>query len=567
MEIVKEEKVEISLIEQPNAISPIDMIGRINKKLASLNQPKLEDRKEYVIFDGVKPWSYDFTALLGKVFNIAYSIYFKYSKIAKVFKVKESLYVSPTYQPYYQITIKQKEEIESYIRSQLAGIASLVNDYLLALHDKRKYEHFKNIFDKIEKLKKEGKNLKEEESKLRHIFIDQVDIHTGDFSLVNLARTRWPTLIADFLELENETNPKEIIENLKKKNINISMAEAIVLAKKNLLYLSWKSDFEKIVKERYEEISKLVEMRRNSINAYKKLVAPYVKKLLSYQESVPSKTSFFKPASQMEALEETVYWIIKPVPFYFYPKPRIKYEIDAETLGLTKTEIDCLTKKDLSEDEKDLKEFLGVKIENKKVKVGEGLITKAMPIEPSLDRIIRVGIQIINENFGTNFTIADALKIRQDLLAEEEKAGARETLRLSPYYAFIEVSVYRCVLRLPDGTTIEDFSGEVKPFLISQNLAILTLLQQKAIDEWYENQANLFLGEIPREKIMKFPTLLKNSLEEFYQKFLKRTAFYEKYIYESPKWELIAGRYYSDFLVSLFSDIKSTLKSAFNVPF
>ncbi len=570
-----EEKV---ILKQPELIFPKDLISKINEKLKMLDVKELKDKVEYVIFDGIKPWEYDFTALLGKVFNIAYSIYFTYSKVANVFKVSEFLYVSPTYQPYYQITIKQKEELESSIKAQLASIVSLINDYLLAKHDLRKYENFYRILKEIKRLEEEikrekdekkkeeiRKKLKEQDNILRGIFIDQVDVHTGDFSLINLARTRWTTLIADFLELENEINKDDVLKKLP----NISTAEAILLAKKNALYLEWKKDFERAVYERYENVKGIIAMREASIKSYKQMLRPYIEKWLTYQEIVPKKTSFFKPASQMEAMEYTRYWIFKPVPHYMYLRPRFKYPIDYKIAGITETEEKIIRKKERTEEEEKIFKILNLSAKDlEKINV-------PLPIEPSLDRVVRVGIQVINENFKTNFTLKDIVNIRNEILSSEkvgEKTG--EIYRLSPYYVFIDIEIYRTVLRLPDGTTAENFSGIITPYLISQNLAILMLLQVKAIEKWVENQINLFLGEYKIEEEIPDIAIHENSkklyskiLDEFYENFVKKTFFTEKIIYENEKgWDLIADRYYSDYLASFFTDIKNFIKKSFSYP-
>jgi hypothetical protein len=491
-----------------------------------------------------------------------YSLVFKYGKFFKVFKISEYLYISPTYNPYYQITIKQKEEIENNIKVQLAQIASAISDTELIAHDYRKYKQFFDIIKKIEeleeKLKKEKdekikEEIKKQESLLRSIFIDQVDIHTGDFSIVNLARTRWPTLISDFLQLENEEVAEEVLKKLK----NITTAEAILLAKKNKLYLEWKKMFFEAVKERFERIKNLLEMRKFSIESYKEMVRPLIKKWLSYQESIPSKiTPWAKPASMAQAVESTTFWMIKPIPFFQYEAEEIYYESKLKNL------------KELGIKDEEILEKLGVE----KNKINE-IISKRLPVEPSIDRITLIGLLVLNEHFNLDLNLKDLIEIRNFLIDKTRVRVGEEVWKLSPYYAFFEISLDRTIFKMPDGTELEDVWLQISPYLISQNIAILILIQEKMLDKHVDDIANKFLGEGKKIEIERKESIKNYVIENckwFKENYLKFSEFtFIKKFFGIPRIlynKAYADEYFYDYVAQINEDIKRTLFSMFNFP-
>ena len=103
----------------------------------------------------------DFTTPLGKATGVYYGLMFQLGKWGfQTFKIKESIFVSPSFKPYYEITIGEKTKLENQIKSSLASIAQSVADLELLLHDLRKYRQYMEYFEKIkegEKLIKEGK--------------------------------------------------------------------------------------------------------------------------------------------------------------------------------------------------------------------------------------------------------------------------------------------------------------------------------------------------------------------------------------------------------------------------
>jgi len=558
------------MVEIKSPLDPKKLLDEISKKMSELYLGKpisiwidgKEVFSEAVVIQNIQPYVLDFTTFLGKGSGTLYSLVFKYGKFFKVFKIKESLYISPTYNPYYQITIKQKEEIENNIKAQLAQIASAISDTELIAHDYRKYKQFFDIIKKIEeleeKLKKEKdekikEEIKKQESLLRSIFIDQVDIHTGDFSIVNLARTRWPTLISDFLQLENEEVAEEVLKKLK----NITTAEAILLAKKNKLYLEWKKMFFEAVKERFERIKNLLEMRKFSIESYKEMVRPLIKKWLSYQESIPSKiTPWAKPASMAQAVESTTFWMIKPIPFSQYEAEEIYYENKLKNL------------KELGIKDEEILEKLGVE----KNKINE-IISKRLPVEPSIDRITLIGLLVLNEHFNLDLNLKDLIEIRNFLIDKTRVRVGEEVWKLSPYYAFFEISLDRTIFKMPDGTELEDVWLQISPYLISQNIAILILIQEKMLDKHVDDIANRFLGEgrkIEIERKESIKNYVIDNCKWFKENYLKFSEFtFIKKFFGIPRIlynKAYADEYFYDYVVQINEDIKRTLFSMFNFP-
>ncbi len=558
------------MVEIKSPLDPKNLLDEISKKMRELYLGRpisiwidgKEVFSEAVVLQNIQPYVLDFTTFLGKGSGTLYSLVFKYGKFFKVFKISESLYISPTYNPYYQITIKQKEEIENNIKVQLAQIASAISDTELIAHDYRKYKQFFDIIKKIEeleeKLKKEKdekikEEIKKQESLLRSIFIDQVDIHTGDFSIVSLARTRWPTLISDFLQLENEEVAEEVLKKLK----NITTAEAILLAKKNKLYLEWKKMFFEAVKERFERIKNLLEMRKFSIESYKEMVRPLIKKWLSYQESIPPKTTpWAKPASMAQAVESTTFWMIKPIPFSQYEAEEIYYESKLKNL------------KELGIKNEEILEGLGVE----KKEIAE-IISKRLPVEPSIDRITLVGLLVLNEHFNLDLNLRDLIEIRNFLIGKTRTRVGEEVWKLSPYYVFFEISIDRTIFKMPDGSEIEDVWLQISPYLISQNIAILILIQEKMLNKHIDDVANKFLGEVKEIEFEKKEDIKNYIIENckwFKENYLKFSEFtFIKKFFGIPRIlysKVYADEYFYDYVVHVNEDIKRTLFSMFNFP-
>src|SRR3989344_4429927 len=233
----------------------------------------------------------NFTGQLGSIMGIYYSLVFQLGKWE--FNVKKSdewIEVSPVHAQYYQLTIKKKEELEGRIKQGLVQVSQAVADTELLMHDKRRYLEFLHYMG-YRSFKETGKekesalpdelNLDEDEKKvkaradnhsLKAVFIDQVDMHTGEGISMRSIVSRWPTLITDFMRMEDDWMDPDKVKN----NLNVSKAEAIVLITKNKLYNEWKSLFGPEIKSRYMRINELVQAREASVEQYKEWLKPYI---------------------------------------------------------------------------------------------------------------------------------------------------------------------------------------------------------------------------------------------------------------------------------------------------
>src|SRR3989344_5881343 len=191
-------------------------------------------------------------------------------------KISETIEVTPTYSQYYHITIAQKDEIEGRIKAGLQSISQSIADLELLKHDERKYREFLDYFgvkynpDGPEDERWSSTN-KRDEHALRAVFIDQVEAHTGDSIAMRNIVSRWPTLITDFMRMDNETDVNIITEKL-----NVSKAEAVVLSSKNRLFKEWKELFEPELKSRYQKIMELVRSREYTVHMYREWLAPNI---------------------------------------------------------------------------------------------------------------------------------------------------------------------------------------------------------------------------------------------------------------------------------------------------
>ncbi len=212
----------------------------------------------------------------GVTNNIYISLMFQLGKWEWLgrMKVDEWIEVSPTFAQYYQITMRQKEEMETRIKQGLASAAQAVSDLELLKHDTRKYREFLEYFGleyDAETRKWDEPGAKDEHA-LRAMFIDMVDAHTGEGISIRSIVQRWPTLIVDFQKLSDEDIDTDKIKD----KLNVSKAEAVVLSTKNRLYVQWKKLFEPEVKARTERLSELVRSREESVKQYREWLKPVI---------------------------------------------------------------------------------------------------------------------------------------------------------------------------------------------------------------------------------------------------------------------------------------------------
>jgi hypothetical protein len=438
------------------------------------------------------------TSFPGKCSGVTFSLLFWLGKnYYKVRKVEDSIEISPQNANFYQITIAQKQQLEAQIKERLAGITSAINDYELMFHDLRKYRDFLHHLEEraegLEKMKK-AKNEKDKadaeseyvhaEQSLKSVFIDQVDVHTGEGVALKLIAMRWPTIIADFMGLdETLLDAKKIAEKKK-----VSEAEGVVLATKNKLYIEWRNMFEKIVKERYERMLGMVKARKFSIDEYKKMLTPYIERYKSINEKGSSQAgrnamremNWLKPGAQSTSWDSATIWGWKPM-----TRPdstRITYEnYGAEENVLKKDDFAPSFREVLKANYKDLKD--------KDVKMSPSGCEPFDKWSWALYRYIenyytdKSGLQI-------RFSLDEIFENRKGFIGDKDWGDRNEL-----YWKTVELGIDRFIIKLPDGTELEDLTFQPSyVYFDSYNFMFLRYLEFKAQEKVLEAYINEMLG-------------------------------------------------------------------------
>lgn len=539
---------------------------------------------------------WDFTGPPGSCSKVYLGISLQLPKWGYVrYKIDESIFVSPIDRHRYELIIGERENLQNKIKAHLASIATAISDLELAKHDLRKYREFMSHFAKIErgkKLIKEGKKdegeklVNQGEQTLRAIFIDQVDVHTGEGISLRSIAVRWPTIIADFMKLTDEdVDPKKIA-----KKLEVSEAEGVVLATKNKLYLEWRKMFEKNVKERYETLVKLVEARKNSVIEYRNMVKPLIARYKMITDALEkSETrlgiykSFFRPDAQPFTLDSMKLWAWKafaPVEKYKVYRETPLDEIPATKAGFTPREV------------QKLKEVLGNDWKGK---------VPALPVPKAYDSIVRTIVKNLEKKYGVIITPKDVYDAIKELASQYQQGlegkTEGEAWPFSPYFVFIELKMDRLVYRFPDGTEFEDLDiNPVRTYAKSQNIILGHILEIKARGKILEREIDKLLGEVAfkedKEKWVRIETLLKEEFPDIYgeikeeevkEKIRERESIFNKInkVFEFFGWKLsfIRSRgpyefaffdrltkFYFTFTGTEMAKIKDFFMKAFKVP-
>jgi len=516
----------------------------------------------------------------------------------EIHKIDDWMEISPVHAQYYQLTIQQKQTLEAQIKERLAGISTAVSDFELLFHDLRKYEEFMDVYEKIEKAKKEKdeKKLMECEQTLKAIFIDQVDVHTGEGIALKLIAPRWPTIIADFMRLKDEdTEPKKIADEYK-----VSEAEGVVLATKNKLYKEWKEMFKETVTRRYGNLRGMVESRKKSIIEYRDMLKPYVARYRSIRElgeteegrRTLEKLSYYRPSAQAVSVDLTTTWAWKPlVPPEFTKATRgglietksiFRMPISKKAKQMVKEHIEKLKEEKRDKELADFMEKFGT------------MQTSPTGIEP-LDDFVMDYYNKIEEYYNIELSIEDILKTRNDFISK-----CTSSHWTSPYFSVMEVGTSRTVIRTPEGAEMEDLWLEpFQPAVDSQNVILLRLLEIKAKEKELERYISDMIGETVGgksiEQILKeeFPALLegpevkkeekptielfkrpeikrKKKEEGFAENIWKKIGFELKFIkpgpYEPHLEDIMTGIYIPELVASVYSPSLDFFKAAVGVP-
>jgi hypothetical protein len=463
----------------------------------------------------------DYTTPMGGCTGVYYGLMFQLGKWGfERFKISEGIFVSQINKGYYDLVLGEKERLAQQIKTGLASVAQAYADLELVLHDLRKYREYVKLFNDIKEaeeiIRKEKDEKKVEEAKvkrmrtlqtLRSIFVDQVDIHT-DLPNTPIAlrsiTSRWPTIISDFMKLDKETTPEEI-------KLDVSYAEKVVLATKNKLFLSWLEMFGKTVAERYARLKELAVARENSIKEYKEMLKPTIARykmindfLSSSDERKQIYTSFFRPEAQAYSIDSMTVWAWKP----FAPEEKWK---------ATREYFDKITLKEAGFTEEEIKE-----LKEEGTIRGNEMTIEALPMEPSIDRIVRLIKDRINkeyESFGVTLTVVDMFKARNRLLEQfKSHSGATSPViwPFSPYFVFAEIPLIRAVVVLPNGTQLENLMvSNLRTYVKTQNIIIGHIMELIAKEKMLENYIDSLLGEFGFDKDGKIKSVKEMLREEF----------------------------------------------------
>lgn len=462
---------------------------------------------------------FNYTTPVGVMSGLIMSYFFYLGKrgFGEKHKMIDWLEISPVHAQYYQITVQQKQQLERQIKEGLASITQAVGDLELLLHDLRRYAEYMDYFEKLAKgevlikagKKEEGTEMKTEaEQTLKAVFIDQVDIHT-DLPQTPIAMRsivgRWPTIIADFMRLEDkDKDPKKIA-----KKLEVSEAEGVVLATKNKLYQEWRETFKKTVKDRYKRILGLVEARKKSVNEYKNMLRPYVNRYRSIREfgetpegrEALEKHAFYRHAAQAVSVDYSMTWLwrcFRPPDFF-----KIGLEAEVRKVNVLKSRI--------------YKGFKKMAKENWSLLKEKGLTEVSLSttgVEP-LDKFVYYSYPYIEEHYNVDLDIADILQIRENFCEKNYDY---------PYFETMEVGWTRAVIRLADGTEFEDVV--LDPFwcyMDTQNIIILRMLEVLAKQREEESFLMQMLGEMSEEG-----KKIKDLMEEAYPHIHERGEIKEK---------------------------------------
>ncbi len=410
----------------------------------------------------------NYTGQPGSGSNMFYALVFWLQKMGyQVRKIDEWIEISPIHSQYHELTYRQKGILEDKIKVGLESAAKQISDYELLLHDLRKY---KEIVDALEK---------NDEQRLRAIFVDQVDIHTGQgFSLVTMVE-RWPTIIHDFMKVGDEENPDKIAEKLQ-----ISKAEAVILSTKNKLFKSWKQMFGEEVKKRYERLESLAKAKEKMIKELREWLKPYIMKYKT-----------MKLGTEV---------------------PEIRKEMAFSPFSITgqatyTNGIKLWAWNALRAFEREYMEYTpGVEIYPYDVIIRDailfGKILKIKPLssiypflkEPSE----KTDLGVVKKGVVRKDDVRKGDEIANDIVSAWEK-GKMGFKKDTVFYEFYEIEVSRAGLRVPPGTEIEDIKFSIKGYVITQNLLLLKLVELKCREMEFEKYMDELVGDVKKKEEKK----------------------------------------------------------------
>jgi len=499
----------------------------------------------------------DFTGPPGAVSGLYYGLSFQLLKWEYLLqKADEWLDVSPVHAQYYQLTHKQKEDLEGRIKQGLGSVGQAVADMELVMHDKRRYEEFlrymgyrtpkespgehkekddekRHIHDYGEnelcfEVDNDDKTRKTREARadnhsLKAVFIDQVDTHTGDGISVRSIISRWPTLIIDFMKLnDDETDTDKIATRL-----DISKAEAVVLVTKNKLFAEWKRLFLGNLKDRYARIQQVKSAREKSVDEYREWLKPIIARHKLISESLGNeggrrnaRTSFINAGGNAVSSSTIELWVWKDFssPEYF---------------------------KSGSEDI---------------AKLTDGKDPSKWKLTP-YDKWTKQNF-IFHPKHGL---VQDYKWITdewcKDRLKEFYEQGWLTKHKM--YYSYFIIQIRKTNIKMPTGEEAEDGDFDVNMIVLSQNAMFAKLLELKAKQQEFEKYINDLLGMPTRVKGKAADITQKNRLEpakKFFDWFALNFQLFKSGPYEKDFDERLTKYYFAPIAGERYGAIVGLIK-------
>ncbi len=386
------------------------------------------------------------TALSGLMNNLQNRWQFR------VYKVDEYTEISPSH-PMYQSIIRQKQDIIRQVKEGLAQVDRAVSDVELLTHDYRRYKEILFFFEK------------KDEHSLRAMFIDQVDVNLPEGVSLRSIAPRWPTIIADFMELNPEDDKTDAIT----KKLGTSKAEAVILATKVRLYNRWKEFFINQVKDRYKNILERLYARKASIEEYRNWIRPLIRRVLQIREVDDKFLAMNKNLpvriGMPVALQYVEYWAwttgegLEPEEHHKAPR-----------------ELHVASGTDVTK---------GLQL----LKVQEGKVPR-FRIEP-YDDVVKKLIPHIQKRHGVKITQEDVLEARKRLYEEGNPTYE--------WYILVHFPVSILHYKLPNGLDVEDVDfNKLSVVFLTQNMMLVKILEMIA----EEKKIDIYIDELLGKKVM-----------------------------------------------------------------
>lgn len=425
----------------------------------------------------------------------------------KVIKVDEYIEISPSH-PMYQSIVRQKRDIIREVKEGLAHVDRAISDVELLMHDYRRYKEILYFFEK------------KDVHSLKAMFIDQVDVNLPEGVSLRSIAPRWPTIIADFMELNDEDDTVDMIT----KKLGTSKAEAVVLATKVRLFKRWKDFFSDQVKQRYKHILERLYGRKASIEEYRNWIRPLIRRILQIRE-VDDKTL---------AMNKNIpVGIGMPVAFQY-----IEYWAWTTGEGLEPEEHHRVAREIYeTEGTRFLPGLLRREVKPKGV--------ARFIIEP-YDDVVKHFIPQIQDLHGVKITVDDILAARKKLYEE----GSPKF----PWYVLIHFPVSILNYKLPSGLDIEDVDfDKLSVVFLTQNMLLLKFLELIA----EEKKIDIYIDELLGKKVLVdgFVKEIDDILHEDFPETFPKPKL------EEPKKAF--GYEFTDSLKKAMTKLQETLNSLF----